>query len=126
MSQLVGTWRLIDYSDWQDGQRIQRDYTGMFIYTGSGQMSVHINRARQPFEGEALLTSFAEEQMPWYIGYYGCYEVNWDEGFIIHHVEGGSISDYLGGALKRPFSLDASNLFIGEKGVWERHLVKVE
>jgi hypothetical protein len=126
MSELVGTWRLCEYSNVIYGKQVRRDLTGMFIYTSNGHVSIHINRRQLPGEDEVLETNIDEGRMPWYIGYYGSYVVDWERGLLIHHVEGGTLVNYLETAQERPFSIEGDKLFIGVKGKWERHLIRVE
>ena len=131
--EIVGAWQLTAFVNIVDGERVYpfgKNPQGFFTYTASGRLTIQIQNESPPAAWRSLNTASEDEgrgdASPWYVGYFGRYSVDPDAGEVIHHVEGGTLLHYIGTDQRRPFQLDGDSLFIGERGVWERELVRVD
>lgn len=123
---LAGTWRLIEFKNYRDGDEVKlfgENPIGYFFYTKTGHLSIQILKNPPPASLDELGVDF--RNAPSYVGYFGRYRVDWDRSVIIHQVEGGTVLDYIGTDQERPFSLDEDRLVIGVEGRWERVLERV-
>ena len=128
---LVGTWQLIKFVNFVDGKAVHpfgESPTGYFIYTLDGRVTVQIQNEVPPSSWKSLETNNDGQasEAPWYVGYFGRYTVDKALGQVTHHVEGGTLLHFIGTDQNRPFKLSENRLFIGEPGVWERELVRIE
>ena len=133
---LVGTWRLIEYADFDS---INNKWThpygnnpkGYFTYTKSGIVNLN-GSAEKPLEiptdsiytkplslGEVLDNAF---------GYFGTYTIDSTNSIVTHHVEGGSVIPYIGTDQPRQFIIKGDTLFIGDPTfeIGKRVLVREE
>jgi len=137
---IVGSWRLIEF-EWRkaDGTKVYpfgRQAQGSFIYTEDGRYAAQLMRRDRPrFESGDQLTGTPEEIEASYkgcISYFGTYEVDHENGVIIHHVEASLFPNMEGRDQKRFFELSGNRLQLktpptklgGEEAVgvllWER------
>ncbi|RPE80243.1 lipocalin-like domain-containing protein [Vulcaniibacterium tengchongense] len=134
---LVGTWRVVAIEDRRDrddpGSAWIQPYgpnpRGYIVYDPTGHVSVHIMRTPAP-------ARFADPDRPspaelaaiheGYAGYFGTYRVDEARGTVTHHVEGGSLPDYIGTDQVRPVSVSGDRLTIGDGRTWRRVLERVE
>jgi hypothetical protein len=97
--QFVGTWELVSIeSRGSDGEwapaegRLGAHPMGMIIYDAAGHMAVQIMSPERPtFSSNDLSERTAEElagAIAGYVAYFGTYDVDEGEGFVIHHREG--------------------------------------
>ena len=133
---LVGTWRVISYSDFDSIQRIwtypygQHPY-GYFTYTKSGIVNLNIS-SETPLNVSADSAKFktltVEEYLNNSIGYFGPYTILKEKSTVIHHPKGGSIPWYIGTDQYRQFIIKQDTLFIGDPlfSIGKRVLVKVD
>lgn len=128
---LVGTWRLVEYTNFRDGRTVHpfgAEPIGLFIYTPSGHVSVHIMHD-PPLKSFGDLDLSSDEQNRSeersYVGYFGTYRVDSTRSVVIHHVEGGTRLGYIGKDEERPFRLEGDKLIIGDGRTWRRVLVRV-
>lgn len=137
---IVGAWGLVTFEfRTADGNVIHpfgERARGTIIYTASGRYSAQLIRRDRPrFASGDQMTGTPEEiesSFKGCISYFGSYEVDADQGTIIHHVEGSLFPNMEGGDQKRTFDLSGNRLqlttqsikFGGEKAVgvllWER------
>ncbi len=128
---LVGTWKLVRFVNFIDGEAIHpfgESPMGYFTYTSDGHVTIQIQNEVPPSSWKSLEPrddGFGAES-PWYVGYFGRYTVDLEAGEVIHHVEGGSVLHYIGTDQHRPFTLSGDTLVIGEAGIWERELVRID
>jgi hypothetical protein len=119
---LVGTWRLVEYSDYDTiSRKWKNPYgdhpKGYFTYTGSGIVSINAS-AEKPLDisidsmytksvtlGAILDNAF---------GYFGTYSIDSVHSVVTHHVVGGSVIDYIGTDQHRQFILMGDTLLIGD------------
>src|SRR5687767_3415703 len=117
-AQLVGTWRVVQFCD-QDSTGPSVDPlgpnpTGYFIYTSTGQLSIQAMRTPPagPLTGGPVDLGSLGELRPYYFGYFGSYTILSDST-VVHHVEGGTLPDYIGTDQLRSFSIRGDTLSIG-------------
>jgi len=121
-STIVGTWRLIDYSDIDTvSGKWTHPYSdhpqGYFTYTNSGIVNLNISA------GDPLLIS-EDSAYKHYVtlgklldnaaSYFGTYTVDYKDSTVIHHPRGGSIPWYIGTDQHRQFILRNDTLLIGD------------
>lgn len=95
-SQFVGAWEYVMSETRQDDGtwvpvEAPPDRIGLIVYTPTGHMSVHLMRRDRGTSGG-------------YTAYFGPFEVNTQEGFIIHHRTGHLNPDNVGVDAKRFFA----------------------
>ena len=119
---LVGTWRLIEYIDYDT---VTNKWTnpygeypkGYFTYTSNGIVNIN-GSAEKPLGipadsiyskplslGAVLDNAF---------GYFGTYTVDSLNSVVTHHVKGGSVIEYIGTDQQRQFILKGDTLLIGD------------
>ena len=131
---LVGTWKLIDFSDLDSASNTWihpygKNPKGYFTYTSNG--IVHLNISNEnplKLSRDSLhSTKFVySDFMKNSVGYFGEYEVSLEDSVVIHKVKGGSIPFYIGTNESRPFILKGDTLIIGDNKTWRRILVRID
>ncbi len=119
-SGFVGLWKLVSFkSTGPDGSPLHLfgpDPMGTIMYDAHGHMAVQIMQQDRPFFAQAdWRAGTPEETKPafdGYLAYFGRYEVNEDEGYVIHHMEGSMFPNWVGGELKRFYLLSANRLVL--------------
>ena len=135
-SRLVGTWRLIEYSDFDTvTKKWKHPYgnhpKGYFTYTNSGIVNLN-GSAEKPLvvsidsEYTKQLTLGAILDNAW--GYFGTYSIDSVHSILTHHVKGGSVINYIGTDQHRHFILKGDTLLLGDPSfeVGKRVLVREE
>lgn len=100
---LVGAWRVLHFCNIDSAGVETNPYgeapTGVFVYTPTGQLSLHAMRtpAPPPFAGGDDAPTDAERRVMLnsYFGYFGTYTITSDTT-VIHHVTGGTVPSYIG------------------------------
>ena len=117
-AQLVGTWRVVQFCD-QDSTGASVDPlgpnpTGYFIYTSTGQVSIQAMRTPPagPLAGGPVHLDSLGELRPFYFGYFGTYTILSDST-VVHHVQGGTLPDYIGTDQLRTYRIRGDTLSIG-------------
>jgi hypothetical protein len=137
---LIGAWRLVSFEFRKaDGAVIdpygEKAY-GSIIYTESGRYSAQLMRSDRPrfAIGDQMMGTPAEIEANYKgsISYFGTYQIDAENGFIIHHVESSIFPNMEGTDQKRFFELSEDRLQLttppinldGEKAVgvlvWEK------
>jgi Lipocalin-like domain len=137
---IVGVWRLVSFEfRKEDGNVIYpfgAQARGSFIYTESGRFSIQLMRIDRPrFVIADQMQGTPEEIEASYkgsISYFGTYEVDTENGVILHHVEGSIFPNMEGTEQRRFFEVTENQLQLrspsfsvgGERAVgmivWER------
>lgn len=135
-NKLVGTWRLIEYSDFDT---VTNKWThpygdhpkGYFTYTNSGIVNLN-GSAEKPLE----ISADSEYTKPLTLGavldnafgYFGTYTIDSVNSIVTHHVKGGSVINYIGTDQHRQFILRGDTLLIGDPTfeVGKRVLIREE
>lgn len=121
-SRLVGTWRLIEYSDFDTISKSWKhpygDHPkGYFTYTNSG--IVNINGSAEnplvvPVDSEYTKPLTLGLILDNAFGYFGTYTIDSINSIVTHHVKGGSVINYIGTDQHRQFILKGDSLLIGD------------
>lgn len=121
MNKFIGTWKLMSIDARRSNgevtsQRYGPNPIGYLIYDTTGHMAVQIMRPDRPrFAADGIEQETAVEAkaaFDSYGAYFGTYEVNEAEGFVIHHVEGSIFPNYIGTEQKRFFELSGDQLVL--------------
>jgi hypothetical protein len=115
---LVGTWRLVSYTDTVTGETpihaFGTDPIGLFVFTGDGHFSISIMR-NPPDPSSPTTDRDPDACIPgWFCAYFGTYEVNYQTSTWVTHVRGTNIPAYLGTDQPRHFSIRGDRLVIAE------------
>ena len=115
---LVGTWQVVRFCD-RDSAGVMGDPLGpkpigYFIYTTTGQLSIHAMRTPPtgPVAGDSVRLRNLAELRPYYFSYFGTYTITSDTT-VIHHVQGGTFPDYIGTDQQRAYRIRGDTLSIG-------------
>ena len=139
-SPIIGAWTLVSFEFRKSDGHVIYPYgeeaRGSLIYTESGRYSAQLMRTDRPrfAIGDQMMGTPAEIEASYKgsISYFGTYEVDVKNGFIMHHVEGSIFPNMEGTDQKRFFELSENRLQLttppiqldGEKAVgvllWER------
>jgi hypothetical protein len=117
---LVGTWRLVAYERWSDGEvsyPMGEDALGYLTYDPHGRMSVQIMRAGRPAlageDGHQGPPDALRAAVDGYLGYAGTYEVDAQTdatGTVVHRIELHLVPNAVGTRLERRFELSGERL----------------
>lgn len=135
-NKLAGTWKLIEYSDFDSiASKWVHPYgdhpRGYFTYTNSGIVNLNVSAEnplrisedsayKQPLTLGKLLDNAA--------GYFGTYTIDYENSIVTHHPQGGSVLWYVGTDQHRQFILKGDTLLIGDPTfkVGKRVLIREE
>jgi len=117
---IVGAWKLTSFKTQKaNGEVVYpfgKNARGSIIYTDSGRFSVQFMRPDRPkFTSGDQMKGTSEEikaNYEGFVSYFGSYEFDNENGFIIHHVEGSLFPNWEGQGLKRFFELSGNRLKI--------------
>ena len=136
-NKLVGTWRLISFSDFDPAsnswvQPYGEHPGGYFTYTKSGVVNLNVS-SQKPLNFSADSAAKRCFTIPELLSanganYFGTYTVDFKNATVIHHPKGGNIPWYINTDQKRQFIIRGDTLFIGDptfKG-GKRVLVRVD
>lgn len=117
-AKLIGTWKLVSATYRRlTGETI--DYLGanprgMVMYDEHGNMSIHLMRLERSHFPSGDRTSGtpvqAKEALDGYLGYFGTYTVNPEEGIVTHHIEGATFPNWVGVDQTRSFEIRGETL----------------
>ena len=135
IEKLIGTWRLIEFSDLDSAtsqwtHRYGKNPKGYFTYTKSGIVNLNIS-AETPLKiSEDSAKNYNINLLNWVnhfsLGYFGTYTVDFNKSIVTHHVKGGSLPWYIDTDQPRQFVLKGDTLIIGDSKTWKRILVKTD
>lgn len=120
-NQFVGTWKMVSVEERRpNGEVVEPRYgarpSGYIMYDMTGHVAVQImkpGRSRFASNDAAQATQAeAKSAFEGYGAYFGTYEVNEAEGYVIHHVEGSVFPNYVGTDQKRFFELSGDQLVL--------------
>ena len=133
---LVGTWKLIEYADFDTLTRKWKNPygdhpKGYFTYTSSGIVNINVS-AEKPLK----VSLDSEYTKPLTLGvvldnafgYFGTYTIDTIHSVVTHYVKGGSVIDYIGTDQHRQFIIKGDTLLIGDPtfNVGKRVLIREE
>jgi len=134
-NKLVGTWRLVEYSDldtltgvWK--YKYGKNPKGYFTYTKTFIVSLNITEEK-PFKfsmdsAKHLIMNYYDMTQKNSLGYFGTYSVDWEKSIVTHHVNGGSLPWYIDTDQPRPFTIKGDTVIIGDNKTWRRVLVRAD
>ena len=134
---LIGTWRLIEFSDLDNDGKWQHRFgerpLGYFVYDATGHVHIQIMKVPPlprfpeastvhgtPPSAEHALAAYAA-----YVAYFGTYTVDAKKHVVTHHVEGSLAPDFTATNQPRPFKLEGDRLEIGDGKTWRRVLERL-
>src|SRR6059036_132399 len=114
----LGVWQLADSYDVsiKTGQIVRsRGATpvGSLSYNIDGNMAVQVMNDGRPHLSDLDRESAAEKikaAFENYTAYFGTFEINKDEGYVIHHIRGSLFPDEVGKTRKRFFQISGNRL----------------
>ncbi len=119
-NQFVGTWELLSVErvdaegTWSSGIGQLANSVGVLTYDESGHMSVHImNLDRAPVSSNGFAGLSGDELRDLfrgYVAYFGTYDVNESESYVIHHRKGHLYPNQVGVDAKRFFEFSDDKL----------------
>jgi len=115
---IVGAWKLISFEIQKTESQVIYPFgenaQGSIIYTQSGRFSVQVMRPARPAfaSGDQIKGTIEEIEINYkgFISYYGFYEFDRENGFVVHHVEGSLFPNWEGQSQKRFFKLSDNRL----------------
>ena len=115
---VLGAWKLISFDAVSpDGQRkptaFGKNPVGLIIYHPTGYVSIQFMRDPRPTFASSPKNATPEEIRNAFFGYYayfGTYEVNEKEGFVIHRVQASVNPPEVGIDYKRMFKISGDRL----------------
>ena len=135
LDKLIGTWRLIEFSDLDSATsqwtyRYGKNPKGYFTYTKSGIVNLNISTETPLKISEDSAKNYNINLLNWVdhfsLGYFGTYTVDFNKFIVTHHVKGGSLPWYIDTDQQRQFVLKGDTLIIGDGKTWKRVLVKTD
>ena len=101
---LIGVWKLISFEARREGEESSfpfgKDAKGLLIYTDVGRFSVQMMRPNRPkfVSGDQLKGTVEEitESFKGCISYFGKYEFNATDKFVIHYIENSLFPNWEG------------------------------
>ena len=135
VSKLVGTWKLIEFSDLDTiTGKWKYDYgkhpKGYFTYTKAGIVNLNISADTTLPISEDSARNRNVNLLKWLynysFGYFGTYSVDINKSIITHHVTGGSLPWFVDTDQQRPFILKGDTLIISDNKTYRHVLIKVD
>ena len=135
VSKLVGTWKLIEFSDLDTiTGKWKYDYgkhpKGYFTYNKAGIVNLNISADTTLLISEDSAKNYNVNLLKWLynysFGYFGTYSVDINKSIIPHHVTGGSLPWFVDTDQKRPFILKSDTLIISDNKTYRHVLIKVD
>jgi hypothetical protein len=131
-SVLVGTWRLVEYNNWDVAGVLTQPYgarpRGYFVYDATGHVTIQIARTppmAAPSGDRALTVTEKAQAYDSFMAYFGRYTVDAARGIVTHHVEGSLRPDYSDTDQPRPFRVSGDSLIVESGKSYRRVLLRV-
>ncbi len=128
---LVGAWRVVEFCDvatpGDTTYPLGTRPIGLFIYHPTGALTIQAMRTprRSAFAADSIPFSGMAELRESYFGYFGTYTITSDST-VLHHVIGGTITDYVGTEQPRHYRIRGDTLAIsGDAPPSCRRLIRV-
>ena len=114
--QFVGTWKLISVEQRRPNGEIVyprgKAPAGLLIYDRSGHMAVQIMNENNPGASPDAALDQLKAAVGGYGAYFGTYEVQEKEGFVVHNVQGSLFKSYRDSHQKRFFEFSGNRLVL--------------
>lgn len=132
---LVGTWRLIEFSDvdtltgiW--GYRYGKNPRGYFTYTKTNIVNLNISTGTplkiSEDSAKKINVNLFEYLNTVSLGYFGTYTLDLEKSIVTHHVTGGCLPWYIDTDQPRQFTIKGDTVIIGNNKTWRRVLVRAD
>jgi len=124
----VGTWRLVEHSDWDSSGALVPMFgpnpIGYFVHDRTGHFSVQIMRtpAFRPSaeDPDSLTESELRELFQGYYASFGTYTVDSISSESVYHIEGSTHPQLIGTDARLPYRIEGDSLIIGDGKTWHR------
>ena len=111
--ELLGVWRLVDSFDMRPNGEIVRSRgqtpRGILVYDDRRHMAVQVMNDGRPgsdsFDPAQALPEQNRAMLTGYTAYFGTFEVNEEEGCVLHHMDGNLFPHEIGTTRKRFYRL---------------------
>ncbi len=124
----VGTWRLVEHSDWDSSGALVPMFgpnpIGYFVHDRTGHFSVQIMRtppirpsAEDP---DSLTESELRELFQGYYASFGTYTVDSMRSESVYSIEGSTRTQLIGTEMPLPYRIEGDSLIIGDGKTWHR------
>jgi hypothetical protein len=118
----LGSWALVSLEHVLPSGNVSKPLgdapSGSILYQSDGRMSAQVSVASPAkfTHDDPNEASTEEAAQAWrtYLGYWGSFEVFAEKGVVVHRVEGGSFSNWIGTEQVRHFRFDGANRLILE------------
>ncbi len=134
-NKLAGTWRLIEFADFDSTTRewvypFGKNPKGFFTYTNTGILNLNISSELPLRISQDSIEKYIVS-LPYYpghfaLGYFGTYSIDWVKSIVTHHITGGTIPFYIDTDQPRPFIFKGDRVIIGDNRTWKRVLVRAD
>jgi hypothetical protein len=134
-SRLVGTWRLVEFADFDSATSTWayaygKNPKGYFTYTRNGIVNLNICSETPLKISQDSAKNYNINLLNWVnnnsVGYFGTYTIDVNKSIVTHHVKGWSLPWYIDTDQPRQFILKGDTLIIGDRKTWKRVLVKTD
>jgi hypothetical protein len=117
---ILGSWEIEAVESRYDDGSVDHPFgsapRGLLVYTPEGRMTVQLSRAdRSSFASDDLWKGTPEElgaAFSSYVAYFGRYELNEEEGVVVHHVDGSVFPNWTDNVQRRTLSLEGDHLVL--------------
>ena len=125
---IVGTWRLVEHSDWDSSGALVPMFgpnpIGYFVHDRTGHFSVQIMRTPpirpSAEEPDSLTESELRELFEGYYAAFGTYTVDSMSSESVYSIEGSTRPQYIGTDARLPYRIEGDSLIIGDGKTWHR------
>ena len=124
----VGTWRLVEHSDWDSSGALVPMFgpnpIGYFVHDRTGHFSVQIMRTpafrTSAEESDSMTESELRELFQGYYASFGTYTVDSKSSESVYQIEGSTRPQLIGTEARLPYRIEGDSLIIGDGKTWHR------
>ncbi len=124
----VGTWRLVEHSNWDSSGALVQNFgpnpIGSFVHDRTGHFSVQIMRTpairTSAEEPDSMTESELRELFQGYYASFGTYTVDSMLSESVYRIEGSTRPQLIGTDARLPYRIEGDSLIIGDGKTWHR------
>jgi hypothetical protein len=124
----VGTWRLVEHSNWDSSGTLVQNFgpnpIGYFVHDRTGHFSVQIMRTpafrTSAEEPDSMTESELRELFQGYYASFGTYTVDSISSESVYQIEGSTRPHLIGIEVGLPYRIEGDSLIIGDGKTWHR------
>ncbi len=124
----VGTWRLVEHSNWDSSGALVQNFgpnpIGYFVHDRTGHFSVQIMRTPpirpSAEESDSMTESELRELFKGYYASFGTYTVDSKSSESVYRIEGSTRPQLIGTDAHLPYRIEGDSLIIGDGKTWHR------